>query len=130
MWARASTPLSILGLLRMRKQTTKEIGDLLENYILQAVKRFDPKARLSRGSGCGNDIADIQSSYLFIEAKKRTNVRNMPIDMDVWQHLLNQMPIKTDKIPVLVTENSEGIKMAHLDFDTFMGLMGKVVKGC
>lgn len=102
----------------MKNKTTKEIGKKLEEYILSKVKEIDPQARLSRGSGCGNDYSDITCNFAFIEAKKR-NTKNFTIKEEVWLHLNNNLPINTTKICFMVHENINGKRLITLDFEEF-----------
>lgn len=103
-------------------KNTKQIGAKLEEYILSKVKEIDPKARLSRGSGCGNDYADITSNFAFIEAKKR-NTKDFTIKESVWLHLNNNLPISTNKICFMVHENINNKRLVTLDLDDFFRLL-------
>jgi hypothetical protein len=106
----------------MKKKTTKQIGAILENYVLAKVKELDPQARLSRGSGCGNDYSDITSSLYFIECKKR-NTKDFTIREDVWNHLNNNLPINTKKICFMVHENKNGKRLVTLDCEDFFSIL-------
>ena len=102
----------------------REIGNKLEQWVLVKVKAIDPSARLSRGSGCGNDYADITSNFAFIECKKR-NTKDFNIKEDVWRHLNNNLPIDTQKYCFMVHENENGIKLVTLDAEQFFRLIKK-----
>lgn len=105
-------------------KNTKEIGQLLEEYVLMKVKEIDPHARLSRGSGCGNDHADIVSNFCYAECKKR-NTKDFTIKEDVWLHLNNNLPINTTKYCFMVHENKNGKRLVTLDLDEFFRLIKK-----
>jgi hypothetical protein len=102
--------------------STKDIGKLLEEWVLSKVKEFDSDARLSRGSGCGNDYADITSKFAFIECKKR-NTKDFNIKEDVWKHLNNNLPIDTKKFCFMVHENENGVKLVTLDAEEFFRIL-------
>jgi hypothetical protein len=102
----------------------REIGAKLEEYILFKVKELDPQARLSRGSGCGNDYSDITCNFAFIECKKR-NTKDYTIKEDVWLHLNNNLPINTNKYCFMVHENKNGKRLITLDVEDFFRLIGK-----
>jgi len=102
--------------------TKKEIGKKLEEYVLAQVKLIDEHARLSRGSGCGNDYSDITSSLYFVECKKR-NTKDFTIKEDVWLHLNNNLPINTKKICFMVHENVNGKRLVTLDCEDFFRLL-------
>ena len=106
----------------MRKKTNKEIGDTLEQYVLAKVKEIDPQARLSRGSGCGNDYSDITCNFAFVECKKR-NTKDFTIREDVWLHLNNNLPINTKKYCFMVHENKNGKRLITLDLEDFFRII-------
>jgi hypothetical protein len=106
----------------MRNKTTKEIGKKLEEYVLSKVKEIDPQARLSRGSGCGNDYSDITCNIAFIECKKRNTV-DFTIKEDVWLHLNNKLPINTKKFCFMVHENKNGKRLVTLDLEDFFRIL-------
>ena len=104
--------------------TKKEIGKKLEEYVLSKVKEIDPQARLSRGSGCGNDYSDITCNFAFIETKKR-NTKDFTIKEDVWLHLNNNLPINTKKFCFLVNENVNGRRLITLDVEDFFRILAE-----
>lgn len=106
----------------MKNKTTKEIGAVLEAYVLTKVKELDPHARLSRGSGCGNDIGDITSNILYCECKKR-NTESISIKESVWLHLQNRLPINTEKFSIMALENKNKKRFIVIDLDEFFKLL-------
>jgi hypothetical protein len=102
--------------------TTKEIGKKLEEYVLAKVKELDPQARLSRGSGCGNDYSDITCNFAFIECKKRNTV-DFTIKESVWNHLNYNLPINTSKFCFMVHENKNGKRLVTLDCEEFFNML-------
>ena len=106
----------------MKNKTTKQIGAKLEEYILTKVKELDSNARLSRGSGCGNDYSDITCNFAFIECKKR-NTKDFTIKEDVWLHLNNNLPINTKKYCFMVHENVNGKRLVTLDCEEFFRIL-------
>lgn len=105
-------------------KTTKQIGAKLEEYVLLKVKEIDPNARLSRGSGCGNDYSDITSNFAFIECKKRNTV-DFSIKEEVWNHLNYNLPINTDKICFMVHENKNGKRLVTLDLEDWFRILNE-----
>lgn len=108
----------------MNKKNTKQVGKKLEEYILIKVKEIDSQARLSRGSGCGNDYSDITCNFAYIECKKR-NTKDFTIKEDVWLHLNNNLPINTKKICFMIHENKNGKRLITLDCEDFF----RIIKG-
>jgi len=108
----------------MRNKTTKDVGAKLEQYILTKVKEIDPQARLSRGSGCGNDIGDITSNILYCECKKR-NTESINIKESTWRHLINQLPINTQKLSIMALENKNNKRFIVLEVEDFFKILKK-----
>lgn len=106
----------------MKRKSTKDVGKVLEEYVLAKVKEIDPRARLSRGSGCGNDYSDITCNFAFIECKKRNTI-DFTIKESVWNHLNNNLPINTKKICFMVHENKNGKRLITLDCSEFFRIL-------
>jgi hypothetical protein len=106
----------------MKNKTTRDIGRKLEEYVLAKVKEIDPQARLSRGSGCGNDIGDITSNILYCECKKR-NTESISIKESVWLHLVNKLPINTEKISIMALENKNNKRFIVLELEDFFKIL-------
>lgn len=99
----------------------------LESWIVEQLKPIDPKARRTRGSGCGNEISDISNKYFYIESKIKRTHENIIIQFkEEWQHLIHQLPINTNKIPLIVTENKYGEKFVTLKAEDFF----KLIRDC
>jgi len=103
-------------------KTKREIGQLLEEWVLSKIKEFDPTARLSRASGASNDLGDINSNFIYCECKKR-NTETIGIKESVWNHLLTQLPINTKKISIMVLENKNNKRFVVLDADEFFRII-------
>ena len=97
--------------------TNRENGTELENWVLEQFKN-DKLARLSRASGGSNDIGDVVCSDYFIECKN-WNKKNVNLSMKTWNHLINQLPISTTKIPIYVYKNNEGKRFVVLSAEDF-----------
>lgn len=106
----------------MRNKTTKEVGAILENWVLSKVKEIDSKARLTRGSGCGNEYSDISCNFAYIECKKR-NTKDFTISEEVWNHLNFNLPINTEKYCFMIHENVNGKKLVTLDAEQFFSII-------
>jgi hypothetical protein len=103
-------------------KNTKQIGKKLEEYILTKVKKIDSQARLSRGSGCGNDYSDITCNFAYIECKKRNTI-DFTIKEEVWNHLNANLPINTKKFCFMVHENKNGKRLVTLDSEEFFRII-------
>ncbi len=97
--------------------TNREKGKQLELWVLSHFSE-DRLARLSRGSGNGNDIGDVVTSDYFFECKN-WNKDCVTLSMRTWNHLINQLPINTNKTPIYVYQNKKGKKFIIMDAEDF-----------
>lgn len=90
----------------------------LEEFILEHIKEIDPFARRSPGSGNKGRKGDIVSScYLNIEAKQR-NIKS-PFDQKWLDKCLEEIPLHSQKIGIVVTENKDRDKVVHMAWNDF-----------
>jgi Holliday junction resolvase len=106
-------------------KSTRDIGNELEEIIANKIRVIDPKCRKSRASGATYDIGDISNQYFYIECKLR-NKKNLIISKQVWQHLVNQIPINSSKLPILVQQNDENKIFVTMLLDDWFNLMKKL----
>ena len=85
----------------------REKGKKLEYIVADYLKEIDKYARPTKASGGSTEISDVLNRYFFVECKNR-NRENLIIDRAVWNHLIEQLPVDTSKIPILVQRNNEG----------------------
>ena len=97
--------------------TNREKGKQLELWVLSQFSE-DKLARLSRGSGNNNDIGDVVTSNYFFECKN-WNKDCVTLSMKIWNKLINQLPINTNKIPIYVYQNKSNKKFIIMDAEDF-----------
>ncbi len=92
----------------------------LELWVASMLQKIDKYARKSKASGGSTESFDIQTNIpLAIECKiKRTNL-NPVISMITWDKLLAEIPMRSDRTPVLFIENTHGKRFAVLDANDF-----------
>jgi hypothetical protein len=96
----------------------------LESWVVAQLQEIDPRARRTRGSGCGVEIGDVSNRYLFVECKQKHTHENIIVQFkDEWQHLLFRVPESSTKIPVMVNENMYGNKFVTLKAEDFFALL-------
>ena len=101
---------------------TREIGNKLENWLIEYLKELDPKTRKTNNSGAVSNNGDLMNKYFQIEAKHR-NTKNLTINMRIWNKLCNQIPIGSLKTPLLVLRNENNETFAVLNFKDFMRIL-------
>jgi hypothetical protein len=106
------------------KMTKKEKGNLLEHYIASLLKEVfsDNSIRPTRGSGNATEIGDVSNSKFFIEAKN-WNKENITMKYSTWLHLINQLPINTNKVPLYVFRNNKDKNFVIMEFEDFIRIL-------
>lgn len=96
---------------------------IFQDYIAEKLQEIDPHARSSKGSGNKGELGDVNNKCgLNIECKQTDRVRDVSIKKDEWEHVCNEVPLHSNRIPVLCLENKDGKRWAVLDLDTFLEL--------
>lgn len=106
------------------KKTSRDIGKELEEFVVAYFKDIDGSVRLSRASGALSDVADVVTKDYYIEAKKRGS-ESLTIEKRVWRHLCNQIPIGSQKIPLLIMQNKDKQTFVILDIKDFINILKK-----
>lgn len=104
----------------------REIGKKLEDTVAQMLKVIfdDSTIKPTKASGASTELGDIKNSYLLIECKKR-NTESITINYKVWKHLINQLPINSKRIPLLILENREGNQWGVMDLNDLQRLLAR-----
>lgn len=92
----------------------------LEFWICDKLEELDPYVKRSPGSGnkgCKGDIKFSTNIGLHIEAKQR-NLKSV-YNIDWLKKCEEEIPFHSKKVALLITENKDGKKVAHLDADDF-----------
>jgi len=105
----------ILGINRMKNPEWKQFQD----YIAQQLKEIDPYARSTKASGAKGEIGDVNNKYMIIECKLR-NVKSPSINMKTWFKLNREVPISSERFPMLALKQKDGYKFAVLDLDQYL----------
>lgn len=96
----------------------------LQDLVAQELKELDPHARSTKGSGNSGEKGDVNNSVgLNIECKDE-NKLNVFQDKYL-QKCIEEIPLHSDKIGILVTRNKEGKIRVHMDFQDFLELFKK-----
>ena len=95
---------------------------LLELYVSEKLKELDPNSRPSKASGGSTELYDVQTKCdLGIECKQRAT-KSVTIDYKVWQKLCSEIPLHSERIPLLALENKDKKRWAVLDLDDFFNI--------
>ena len=99
-------------------QTKKEKGNSLEEYVKDKIKKYDPNARLTKASGASTEIGDVQNLIFYVECKN-WDKKNIIMQMTDWDHLVNQLPIQSKKVPIYVFQNKDKKRFVIMNIEDF-----------
>jgi len=97
----------------------KEDWEQFQEYIACKLKEIDPNARSTKGSGNKGELADVNNKYMLIECKLR-NVSSPNINIKHWLKLNREVPISSERFPMLALKQKDGYKFAVLDLDQYL----------
>lgn len=93
----------------------------LEDFIVESIKEIDSYAHTTKASGGSTIKGDITNNLsLHIEAKQR-NLKSV-YNQDWYDKCQEEIPLHSDKIALLCTENKDKKRMVHLSFGDFWDL--------
>jgi len=96
----------------------------LEWYVAEKFKDLGDKyARRTKGSGSGNENYDIYTTFPFAIECKQRNTKNVTINIDVWNKNKANIPLNSDKLPLLVIQNKDKMTFAVLEIDDFFDIL-------
>jgi len=98
----------------------KEKWFLLQEWVAEQLKPFDSYVRSTKGSGNSTEKGDLKFSKnlgLHIECKCYNT--KSPWNQDWLDKCSSEIPLHSDKTPIVVTENKEEKKVVHLYAEDF-----------
>lgn len=107
-------------------ESTWDKGRKLEKYICEKFKEIGYKnARPSNGSGNKGSIGDVSGVEDFaVEAKVR-NTKNITIQQEIWNKLVNEIPLSSERKPLYILENKNRKRWVVMDAEDFFRLIGE-----
>lgn len=101
---------------------SKEDWFLFQEYIAEHLKKIDPYARSTKGSGNKGEQGDVNNKVgLTIECKHR-NTKSVTINYETWKKLCEEIPLHSERIPLLALQNKDKKKWAILDLNDFLNM--------
>ena len=102
----------------------KEDWEQLEEFICQELRELDPYIRRTKGSGNSGEKSDIKTVCgLAIECKQRNT--KSPFKQEWLDKVNEEIPLHSDKIGIVVTENKDKDKVVHLVWQDFLEIYKK-----
>lgn len=101
-----------------------EFGSILENYIAEKFKELGYKnACRSNGSGNKGSVGDISGiDCLAVECKNKST-KDITIKEDVWQKLVNELPLHSSRMPMYVLRNKNKKTWCVMDSEDFFVIL-------
>ena len=97
---------------------------MFEDYIVQKLKEIDPSAHTTKASGGSTIKGDISNNInLHIECKQR-NIKSV-YNQDWYEKCQTEVPLHSDKIAIIITENKDKKRMVNLSFEDFWEIYKK-----
>lgn len=98
-----------------------------ENLICEYLKELDIYVRPTKGSGNKGEKHDIKTSCGLACELKLRNTKSV-YNEDWMQKIIDEVPLHSDDIPVLITKNKDGKIRVHLDFKDFWEIYKRSLK--
>lgn len=107
---------------------SKEEWFLFQEYIAERLKQIDPYARSTKGSGNKGEQGDVNNSVgLTVECKLR-NTKSAQINIEQWKDLLSEIPLHSERLPLLALQNKEGKRWGVMDLDDLLDLYVELIQ--
>lgn len=104
---------------------TRELGKKLENYIAEKFKEIGyPNACPSNGSGQCGSVGDISGVKDFAVECKLRNTKDITVKEDVWNKLVTEIPLSSERVPLYILENKNRQRWVVLDVEDFFNIIG------
>jgi hypothetical protein len=107
---------------------TREVGNKLEELIVEKLKVIEPRCRRTKNSGASTELEDVLSENFVVQCKVDNTHENIIIKKKDWEQLFNSLPINSKRIPIFVNQQKDKITTITLTVDDFFALVYKGFK--
>jgi len=107
-------------------KTTKEVGNKLEDFIVDRIKKIEPRCRRTKNSGGSIELEDVLSKYFMVQCKVDNTHDNIIIKKTDWEKLFRALPINSTRLPIFVNQQKTGIVTITLSVADFFGIVYKL----
>jgi len=109
-------------------ENKREIGNRLEQLVVDKIKIIEKNCRRTKNSGANNELQDILSSLFICQAKVDNIHSNIIIKIKDWKKLFRDIPINSRRVPIFVNEQKDGIITITLGIDDYFRTIYKCYK--
>jgi len=106
----------------------REVGNKLEEFIVDQIKKIEPHCRRTKNSGGSLELEDILSKYFMVQCKVDNSHDNIIIQKKDWEQLFRALPINSKRLPIFVNQQKTGTVTITVSVADFFGLIYKLFK--
>lgn len=96
----------------------------LELYVSSKFKEIYKHSRPTKASGAHGEAGDINQPYFVVECKLRNTI-SATINRKVWKKIENEVPVGSNRIPLLILANKFNEKFAVMNFEDLFKIFKK-----
>jgi len=89
-------------------ENKREIGNKLEEIIVDKIKVIEPNCRRTKNSGASTELEDILSKYFLVQCKVDNKHKNIIIKNEDFLQLTNALPINSKRVPIFANQQMDG----------------------
>jgi hypothetical protein len=108
--------------------STKDVGNKLEDFIVDRIKVIEPNCRRTKNSGGSVELEDVLSKYFLVQCKVDNTHDNIIIKKKDWEKLFRTLPINSRRLPIFVNQQKTGTVSITLSIADFFNLIYKLFK--
>jgi hypothetical protein len=105
--------------------TTRHEGDILEEEVLDDLKKIDPKSKLTNNSGAVSGNGDIHTSEFCLDTKRKSKAKNHIATADELKACKKQY-LRSGRFSGILLENSKEVKVVVLPYETFLEIVSRI----
>ena len=107
----------------------KKNWEQLEEFVCQELKELDPYIRRTKGSGNKGEKGDIKfSTNLGLHIECKCYKTKSPFQQKWLDKVNEEIPLHSDKIGIVITENKDGDKIVHFGWQDFFEIYKRSLK--
>ena len=109
-------------------QTKRNVGNKLEDFIVDRIKVIEPNCRRTKNSGGSTELEDVLSKFFLVQCKVDNSHDNIIIKKTDWEKLFRALPINSRRMPIFVNQQKTGTVSITVSVADFFALVYKLFK--
>ncbi len=107
-------------------KTKRQIGNKLEEIIVDRIRVIEPTARRTKNSGGSTELEDVRSSLFMVQCKVDNSHKNIIVKKEDFDKLQNALPINSKRIPIFANQQKDGLITITLKLDDYFRTIYKL----